>query len=104
MLFSLTENPPALHEQRGSHLCGSSPRCTRRVGCSAAAGLLGALLLLCLLGSLYLFVLLLHQPDEGVTAPCQLLQWCTPTLENAVTSLTAGSCMRVRAYMTSWCQ
>lgn len=56
-----------------AHLCGAAASATRRVGDSAATGLLGALLPLLPLCCLYFFVLLLHKPDQGITPSCQFL-------------------------------
>lgn len=56
-----------------AHLCGAPSSTTRGVCHSARAGFLGALLPLFPLCCLYLFVLLLNQPDQGITPPCQLL-------------------------------
>ena len=55
------------------HLCGAAASATRRVGDSAATGLLGALLPLLPLCCFYFFVLLLHKSDQGVTSSCQFL-------------------------------
>ena len=57
-----------------TYLCGTTAGAPRRLSGSAGTGLLRALLPFFPLRRLYLFVLLLNQPNQGVTPSCQFLK------------------------------
>ena len=60
--------------QMMAYLCRTTAGAPRRLSGSAGTGLLRALLPFFPLCCLYLFVLLLHQPNQGVAPSCQFLE------------------------------